>query len=69
MEIRQEERTWDCYTLCEDDIKEVAKQKGLSLEDKDLDEVIRYVKKGISWGLDDIRDEIIENSIRQVNDE
>lgn len=63
-----QERTWECYTLCEDDIKAVAERKGLSLEEKDLDDVIRQIKKGIQWGLDDVRDEIIEEAIISADD-
>jgi hypothetical protein len=65
VEIRQQERTWDCYTLGEDDIKEVAEQKGLLLEGIDLEDVISSIKKGISWALTN-RDEIIADAIRQA---
>lgn len=65
VEISQQERTWDCYTLSELDIQEVAEQKGLSLEGIDLEDVISSVKNGIGWALDN-RDEIIEEGIRQA---
>ncbi|MDP2755500.1 MAG: hypothetical protein Q8P40_14075, partial [Nitrospirota bacterium] len=65
VEIRQQERTWDCYTLSEDDIKEVAERKGMNLEGIDLEDVISSIKKGIEWALDN-RDEIIEEGIRQA---
>ncbi len=64
VEIRQQERTWNCYTLSELDIQEVAEQKGLSLEGIDLEDVISSIKKGIGWALDN-RDEIIEVGIQQ----
>lgn len=64
VEIRQQERTWDCYTLGEIDIQEVAAQKGIDLEGIDLEDVIHYIKKGIEYALDN-RDEIIQDAIRQ----
>lgn len=60
------ERTWDCYTLSEGDIKNVAELKGISLEGIDLDGVIHYIKKGIEWALTN-RDEIIEDAIKQAS--
>lgn len=68
VEIRQHERTWDCYTLSELDIQEVAEQKGLSLEGIDLEDVISSIKKGIGAALTN-RDEIIEEGIRQARRE
>lgn len=62
------EKTYECYTLMDADIQAVADHKGLSLDGIDLDDVIHYIKKGISWGLDDVRDEIIADAIRQAND-
>jgi hypothetical protein len=61
-----DEKTYECYTLSIDDIKEVAERKGLDLELRDLDDVIDYVKKGIEGALDNI-DEIIEQAIRQAD--
>lgn len=60
-------KTWDCYTLSELDIQEVAEQKGISLDGIDLDDVIHYIKKGISWALDN-RNEIIAEAIYQSKD-
>lgn len=60
------ERTWGCYTLSEEDIKEVADRKGIDLNGIDLDDTIYYIKKGISAALDN-RDDIIEEAIRQVS--
>ncbi len=60
-------KTYECYTLCEADIQEVAERKGLDLDLKDLDDVIRNIKKGISWGIDDVRDEIIAEAIRHAD--
>lgn len=58
-------RNWECYLLSEDDIKEVAERKGISLEGIDFEDVIHYIKKGIEWALDN-RDEIIADAIRQA---
>lgn len=60
------EKTYECYTLSVDDIKEVAERKGLELELRDIDDVVHYIKKGIEWALDN-RDEIIEGAIRQAD--
>ena len=65
--LAKSEKTYECYTLCEDDIKAVAERKGSDLELKDLDDVIHYIKKGISWALDGVRDEIIAEAIRQAD--
>lgn len=62
------EKTYECYTLCEADIMHVANRKGISLDNIDLDDVVHYIKKGISWALDDVRDEIIEDAIKQADD-
>lgn len=64
----EKEKTFECYTLCEEDITHVAEQKGLSLEGIDLDDVAYYIKKGVSAGIEDVRDEIIENAINSLND-
>lgn len=63
--LAKSEKTWDCYTLSELDIQEVAEGKGIVLEGIDLEDVIHYIKKGIEWALDN-RDEIIEEAIRQA---
>jgi len=65
--LAKSQKTYECYTLCEADIQAVADRKGLSLELRDIDDVIHYIKKGIQWGLDDVRDEIIEQAIRQAD--
>lgn len=62
---KEEGDTWQCYTLCMDDIKAVADRKGLSFEEIDFEDVVHYIKKGIEWALDN-RDEIIETAIKQA---
>ena len=57
------EKTYECYTLTDADIQEVAEQKGISLDGIDLDDVVHYIKKGIGYALDN-RDEIIAEAIR-----
>ncbi len=61
-------KNYECYTLMDADIKAVADRKGLDLDGIDLDDVVHYIKKGISWALDDYRDEIIEDAIKQADD-
>jgi hypothetical protein len=64
--LAKSEKTFECYTLSFDDIKEVAERNGLELELRDIDDVIHYIKKGIEYALDN-RDEIIACSIRQAD--
>lgn len=66
--LEKTEKTWDCYTLSEDDIREVADRKDIDLEGIDLEDVIHYIKKGISWSLDN-RDEIIELAIHSSREQ
>ncbi len=66
--LAKSEKTYECYALCGADIQEVANSKGISLDGIDLDDVVHYIKKGISWALDDVRDEIIEDAIKQADD-
>jgi len=62
--LAKSEKTYECYTLCDADIQAVADRKGLDLDGIDLNDVVHYIKKGIAWGLDDVRDEIIEDAIK-----
>lgn len=64
--LAKSEKTYECYTLCREDIEAVAERKGLELELRDIDDVVHYIKKGIEWALDN-RDEIIEGAIRQAD--
>ncbi len=66
--LAKTEKNYECYTLLDDDIQAVADRKGLDLDGIDLDDVVHYIKKGISWALDDYRDEIIEDAIKQADD-
>lgn len=65
--LARSEKTWDCYTLSEGDIREVAEKKGIDLEGVDFDDVIHYIKKGIGYALEN-RDEIIETAIHRSRD-
>lgn len=65
--LAKTEKQYECYTLMDADIEAVAERKGLDLENKDMNDVIHYIKKGISWALDN-RDEIIEEAIRKARD-
>lgn len=64
-DTKREKQTWEMWTLSEDGIREIAKQKKLSLNGIDFDDVAHYVKKGIQAALDNW-DEIIYNAIRNV---
>jgi len=66
--LSKSEKVYECYTLCDADIQAVADRKGLDLDGIDLNDVVHYIKKGIAWGLDDVRDEIIEDAIKQADD-
>ena len=66
--LAKSEKVYECYTLCDADIQAVADRKGLDLDGIDLNDVVHYIKKGIAWGLDDVRDEIIEDAIKQADD-
>lgn len=63
--LMKTEKTYECYTLMDADIRAVADREGLSLDGIDLDDVIHYVKKGIEAALDN-RDEIIEEAIEMA---
>lgn len=59
-----EEKTWPLWNLTQGTIEAIAKQKGLSLVGKDLDEIARLTKKGIDAALDFVWEEAIEGAIR-----
>lgn len=62
---RTQEKTWECWTLSEEDITHVASDKKLSLENKDMDELARMIKKGIQNALGEWPwDMIVEHAIR-----
>ncbi len=61
-----EEKTWCMWLLSEDDIKGIAERSGLSLEGKDLDDIASQVKKGISWALDDVWEDAVEEAIKNT---
>ena len=63
--IREESEkdSWCCYEICKDEIIHIAEKKGIEVDKIDFDDVIRYVKKGVSWALDDVWEQIIEESI------
>lgn len=63
--IQNEE--WSCWTLNTDDIIGIAKRKGISLIDKDIDDIARLVKKGIQWSLDEQWEGIVADSIRDAS--
>ncbi len=59
-----EEKIWHLWDLTQSTIEAIAKQKGLSLTGKDLDEIARITKKGIDSALDFVWEEAIENAIK-----
>ena len=63
--IKNEE--WACWTLGTDDIIGIAKRKGISLINKDVDDIARLVKKGIQWSLDEQWEGIVADSIRDAS--
>lgn len=65
--LAKSEKKYECYTLTDADIQEIAEQKGISLEGIDLEDVIHYIKKGIGYALDN-RDEIIAEAIYKSHD-
>ncbi len=58
------ERVWPLWNLTEETIRAIAREKGLSLTGKDLDEIARLTKKGIDAALDFVWEEAIENAIK-----
>lgn len=67
--MTSEEKTWHLWDLTQETIEAIAKQKGLSLEGKDFDEIARQTKKGIDAALDFVWEEAIENAIRNTRAE
>lgn len=65
VEITKEMRTFDVYTLSQEDINAVAEHYDQPLEGLDLDDVAHYINKGIHAALDN-RDEIIREAIRMA---
>ena len=63
--IQDEE--WHCWTLSTKDIIGIAKRKGISLVNKDVDDIARLVKKGIQWSLDEQWEGIVTDSIRDAS--
>ena len=60
------EKTWEMWTLSEEDIVAIAKREGLSLEGKNLDEIARQIKKGIAWAVDDVWEGVVRDAIRNT---
>ncbi len=58
------EKIWPLWNLTEETIRAIAREKGLSLTGKDLDEIARQTKKGIDAALDFVWEEAIEGAIR-----
>lgn len=58
------EKIWPLWNLTEETIRAIAKQNGLSLAGKDLDEIAQITKKGIDAALDFVWEEAIENAIK-----
>ncbi|MFU8767229.1 MAG: hypothetical protein ACNA7I_06150 [Candidatus Methanoperedens sp.] len=65
--IQNEE--WACWTLSTDDITGIAKEKGISLAGKSIDDIARLVKKAIQWSLDEQWESIVADSIRDSKEE
>lgn len=59
-------KEWCIYSICEDDIKGVAKERGLDIEGIDVDDIVYYIRKGVAWALDDVWEQIIEEAIKQA---
>ena len=57
-------KTWPLWNLTQETIEAVAKEKGLSIIGKDLDEIARLTKKGIDATLDFVWEEAIESAIK-----
>ncbi len=50
--MNSEEKTWHLWDLTQETIEAIAREKGLSLEGRDFDEIARQTKKGIDAALD-----------------
>lgn len=62
-ENTNQSKEWCCWTLSSDDITGIAKEKGISLAGKDIDDIARRVIKGIQWSLDEQWELIVANAI------
>jgi hypothetical protein len=63
---RDKEKTWPLWNLTQETIEAIAKENGLSITGKDLDEIARITKKGIDAALDFVWEEAIENAIKDT---
>ncbi len=58
------EKIWSLWDLTQGTIEAVAKEKGISIAGKNLDEIARLTKKGIDAALDFVWEEAVENAIK-----
>ncbi len=58
------EKIWSLWDLTQGTIEAVAKEKGISIAGKNLDEIARLAKKGIDAALDFVWEEAVENAIK-----
>jgi hypothetical protein len=58
------EKIWSLWDLTQGTIEAVAKEKGISIAGKNLDEIARLTKKGIEAALDFVWEEAVENAIK-----
>lgn len=59
-------KEWCIYSICEEDIKMVSKERGLDIEGIDVDDIVYSIRKGVAWALDDIWTQVIEEAIGQA---
>lgn len=59
-------KEWCVYSVSEEDIKWIAIEKELDTEGIDYDDIVYYIRKGISWAVTDIWEEVVEEAIKQV---
>ncbi len=63
-EQSEAEKIWHLWDLTQGTIEAIAKEKGLSIAGKDMDEIARKAKKGIDAALDFVWEEAVENAIK-----
>ena len=67
-----QDKEWECWTLCAEDIDIVAQRMGISpsvLKEKDYEEIARMFKDGLAWAneewariIEDALDDLFRNS-------
>jgi len=58
-----EDQTWPVRFITESEIKHMAEIKQLGMKGRNIDWIVRSIEKGVSAGIEDVWDQIIEEAI------